>query len=125
MDYTPGPFQVHPELPRASGGANGGANGIRDVVTALEWVQNHIADFGGDSARVTVMGESSGGLAVCVLVASPAARGLASRHRSHPSTTIPPFSHVSSPAVKKNPDAGRTVLLAAASRPAAPTGRRF
>ena len=70
MNYRLGPLGqlVHPELPALTG-SNGGANGIRDSITALQWVQKHIGTFGGDPTRVTIMGESSGGLAVCVLVA--------------------------------------------------------
>ncbi|GAB1731204.1 hypothetical protein NU195Hw_g621t1 [Hortaea werneckii] len=43
----------------------GSANaGIKDQRLALEWVKEHIESFGGDSDRVTIFGQSSGGLAV-------------------------------------------------------------
>ncbi|MES2172010.1 MAG: carboxylesterase family protein [Actinomycetota bacterium] len=52
---------------------------MRDWIAALDWVRDNVAAFGGDPARVTVMGQSAGGMAVTALLASPAARGLFSR----------------------------------------------
>lgn len=50
--------------------------GVRDWIAALEWVRDNIAAFGGDPAKVTVAGQSAGGGAVQMLLATPAARGL-------------------------------------------------
>ncbi|KAI1746544.1 putative lipase [Xylaria castorea] len=45
--------------------AEGSENaGLRDQRLALEWVRKHIDQFGGDRDRITIFGQSSGGLAV-------------------------------------------------------------
>jgi para-nitrobenzyl esterase len=47
-----------------------------DIVAALEWVRDNIANFGGDPGNVTIFGQSGGGGKVNTLMAMPAARGL-------------------------------------------------
>jgi para-nitrobenzyl esterase len=49
--------------------------GMRDMVLALDWVQNNIENFGGDPDRVAIFGQSGGGGKVSVLTAMPAAQG--------------------------------------------------
>ncbi|MFH0841523.1 MAG: carboxylesterase family protein [Bacteroidota bacterium] len=56
--------------------AASGNVGILDIVTALEWIKDNIANFGGDPDNVTIMGQSGGGAKVCSLTAMPSAKGL-------------------------------------------------
>jgi para-nitrobenzyl esterase len=53
-----------------------GNYGLQDQEAALRWVKANIAAFGGNPSNVTPFGESSGGLSICALLASPQARGL-------------------------------------------------
>ncbi|KIC59486.1 carboxylesterase/lipase family protein [Microbacterium hominis] len=50
--------------------------GLLDVARALEWVHAEIGAFGGDPARITLMGESAGGALVAALLARPTSRAL-------------------------------------------------
>ncbi|MEU6126837.1 carboxylesterase family protein [Streptomyces sp. NPDC047123] len=57
-------------------GVSEGNLGLYDQVEALRWVREHIADYGGDPADVTVIGQSAGGISVRLLLELPEARGL-------------------------------------------------
>lgn len=53
--------------------------GLRDQISALEFVHANVADFGGDPDAITVAGQSAGGLSVLALLAVPQTRKLFKR----------------------------------------------
>jgi para-nitrobenzyl esterase len=56
--------------------ADSGMAGQLDIVLALQWVRDNIAQFGGDPASVTIFGESGGGAKVGTMMGMPPAKGL-------------------------------------------------
>ncbi|KAJ7726929.1 lipase I [Mycena metata] len=65
FNYRLGPLGF-PQGPEAS--SKGVLNlGLRDQVLALEWVHANIRDFGGDSTKVTVFGQSAGAVSISLL----------------------------------------------------------
>jgi carboxylesterase type B len=55
--------------------AIGGNFGGLDQIAALQWVQKHIRNFGGNPQRVTIFGNGAGAASVHLLMLSPKALG--------------------------------------------------
>jgi para-nitrobenzyl esterase len=66
----------HPEEPK-------GSYAFMDQIAALKWVQQNIAEFGGDPKNVTIFGFSAGGVSIHSLLTIPAAKGLFQKAISH------------------------------------------
>jgi len=76
LNYRLGPlgFACLPQLQEEAG--HTGNYGLYDQMTALQWVRDNIAAFGGDPENVTIMGQSAGGMSVQQQVLSPLTDGL-------------------------------------------------
>ncbi len=83
-------FLADPELSAESPHHVSGNYGLLDMIAALKWVRANIERFGGDPARVTIFGESAGGVAVSMLAASPLAKGLFQRAISESGGSMAP-----------------------------------
>ncbi len=68
----------HPALHASAAGPEdaSGNFGTLDMIRGLEWVRSNISAFGGNPERITIFGESAGGINVYSLLLSPSARGL-------------------------------------------------
>ena len=71
--------QALDQLRKEDSTGTSGNYGMLDQRAALQWVQKSIASFGGDRAKVTIFGESSGGTSVAYHVVNPRSAGLFKR----------------------------------------------
>jgi len=79
INYRLGPFGwfTHPAIQEYQTGLDKSSNfGTLDIIAALNWVQENIANFGGDPDNVTIFGESAGGHNVFSLLVSKQSKGL-------------------------------------------------
>lgn len=76
-----------------------GIAGMQDIVEALRWVRDNIAQFGGDPDNVTIFGQSGGGGKVQTLMQMPSADGL--YHRAIIMSGVLSFSNNSKEAAGK------------------------
>ncbi|HEY6927390.1 MAG TPA: carboxylesterase family protein [Steroidobacteraceae bacterium] len=88
--YRLGPFGFLAAPQLAHEGKGTGNYGLLDLIAGLQWVKKNINGFGGDSSRVTIFGESAGGIAVSMLAASPLAKGLFQRAISESGANFQP-----------------------------------
>ena len=76
INYRLGPlgFLTLPELKEEAGYT--GNYGLYDQLTAMQWVRDNIAAFGGNSKNITIMGQSAGAMSVQQHTLSPLTKGL-------------------------------------------------
>lgn len=64
-------FFAHRDLDKEAPGEPQGNFGLQDQLAGLEWVRRNIASFGGDPEKITIGGQSAGGMSVQCLLTSP------------------------------------------------------
>jgi para-nitrobenzyl esterase len=81
IQYRLGPlgFLVYPALEQENANGVSGNYGVLDQILALTWVKKNISNFGGDTTKVMIFGESAGGEDVGNLLTTSLASGLFQR----------------------------------------------
>ncbi|MFJ9626152.1 carboxylesterase/lipase family protein [Streptomyces sp. NPDC101175] len=82
LNYRLG-FEGFGHIPGAETAAYPDNRGLLDQVSALHWIRENIAEFGGDPDNVTIAGQSSGAASVACLMVMNRARGLFHRAIAH------------------------------------------
>lgn len=101
-------FFAHPELTAASDYKGSGNYGFLDQVAAIQWVKENIGAFGGDPARITIVGESAGSFSVSLLMCSPLSKGLIAGAMLSSGAEVLPYG----PTAQADADAAGAALLA-------------
>ncbi|XP_023210237.1 neuroligin-3-like [Centruroides sculpturatus] len=78
-------------LPAMEGSARGNY-GLMDQVAALHWIQENVAEFGGDPRNVTLFGHGQGAACVNLLMLSPMAKGLFQRAIIQSGSALSPWA---------------------------------
>lgn len=75
INYRLGPygFCSHPDLKDENGIC--GNYGLYDQFTAIKWVRDNIASFGGDPDKITLLGQSAGAMSVDMQISNPMSNG--------------------------------------------------
>lgn len=66
-------FCSHPDLTDDKGRC--GNFGLYDQITAIKWIRDNIASFGGDKNNITILGQSAGAMSVDILLSAPECKG--------------------------------------------------
>lgn len=81
-------FLAHPELSAEDPHGSSGNYGILDAITALTWVRNNIAQFGGDPNNITIGGQSAGCVMTQCLMSSPITQGMFTKVALHSGVSV-------------------------------------
>ncbi|XP_043467737.1 juvenile hormone esterase-like [Leptopilina heterotoma] len=78
--------------------------GLKDQVLALKWIKKNIKSFGGDQNKVTLFGQSAGGVAVNLHAVSRASRDLFQKYIIQSGTAIGPGAYQNKETFKPHVD---------------------